>query len=159
MTPDFESRARVLDLDLTRSSVSPDRYASEATHSAWRLYLHLQERAVPVTPPQSGALANSGVPLTSVAYQHRYLTEALARTETMADHRGVCAHERFEALFARPHGLPIERVVSNTRYESFETEWAFRAWDQAFRTWGQAIESLDTFPAELQEQIAMLGRK
>lgn len=36
--------------------------------------------------------------------------------------------EQFEEQFAKPHDLPLRRVISDRRYESMATEYAWLAW-------------------------------
>jgi hypothetical protein len=47
--------------------------------------------------------------------------------------------EEFERQFAIPNGLPLERLIGDQRYCSFETEWAFRAWNARPTPDGDAV--------------------
>jgi hypothetical protein len=51
--------------------------------------------------------------------------------EEMKDEKRAAERMRFEAVYAFPSRLPVDRTVSNERYCSMETEHAFRAWQAA----------------------------
>ena len=42
----------------------------------------------------------------------------------------MSSREEFE-VWAEPHGILLGRLVSDERYESMTTEWAYRAWQES----------------------------